>query len=119
MIKLERKIHKIDATKQILGRLASQIAKILMGKNKPQYQPNLDLGDFVHIVNAANIITSGKKLSQKKYFHFSGYPGGLKEKKMSEVMAKNPADALKRAVWNMLPKNKTRVKMFKRLIIKN
>ena len=117
--KITRQTHKIDASGQILGRLASQIVGILIGKNKSIFQRHMDLGDFVVIANAAKIKTTGKKMQQKKYFHFSGYPGGLKIKKMSEVFAKNPGEILKRAVWNMLPKNKLRSEAIKRLIIKN
>jgi len=116
---ITRKTHKIDATDQVLGRLATQIATLLRGKNKPEFQSYLDGGDNVIITNAAKIKITGKKLEQKIYYHYSGYPGGLKEKKMGEVFTKDPAEVLKRAVWNMLPKNKLRAQMIKRLIIRN
>jgi len=116
---IKRETHKIDATGQVLGRLATQIATLLRGKNKPEFQPYLDGGDNVIISNAAKIKVTGKKLEQKKYYRYSGYPGGLKEKKMGEVFAKDPAEVLTRAVWNMLPKNKLRAQMIKRLKINN
>ena len=114
---VKRETHQIDATDKVLGRLATEIVILLRGKNKASFQPYLDEGDNVVISNAAKIKITGKKLVQKKYYHYSGYPGGLKEKKMSEVFAKDPAEVLKRAVWNMLPKNKLRAKMIKRLEI--
>lgn len=115
---VQRKVHKIDAKNQILGRLASQIALILRGKNKVEYQPNVDGGDIVEVINVAKIKLSGKKIEQKKYYSYSGYPGGLKTTKISDVMDKNPALVLKRAVTQMLPENKLRKNMIKRLIIK-
>lgn len=117
-MKIERKTHKIDATGKAPGRLASEIAIMLRGKNKASYQPNVDAGDFVHVSNAKHMKFTGKKLEQKKYYHHSGYPGGLKEKKMKEVFENNPGEVLKKAVYNMLPKNKLRKEMIKRLIIK-
>lgn len=113
-----RKIHKIDATDQSVGRLATRIATILRGKDQPEFQPHLDLGGIVEISNIVKLKFTGKKLDQKQYHHFSGYLGGLKNKKMSEVMAKNPGDILYRAVRDMLPPTKLRVGMLKRLIIK-
>ena len=111
--------HQIDAEGKVLGRLASEISNLLRGKDKATYLPYIDGGNGVVVKNASKIKLTGKKLVQKKYFHFSGYPGGLKTKKLSEIMVKNPSDALKRAVWNMLPKNKLRAKMIKRLKITN
>lgn len=118
-VAIKRETHEIDATDISLGRLATQIALILRGKNKVTFEPHLDQGDIVNISNAAKIKITGRKLEQKKYYHHSGYPGGLKEKKMGDVFAKDPAEVLKRAVWNMLPKNKLRAKMVKRLKITN
>jgi len=114
---IKRETHKIDATDKVLGRLATQIALLLQGKNKASFQPYLDNGDNIVITNATKMKITGKKLEQKIYYHYSGYPGGLKEKKMGEVFAKDPAEVLKRAVWNMLPKNKLRAQMIKRLKI--
>lgn len=113
----KRKIHNIDATGKILGRLATEIAILLRGKNKVNFLPYLDQGDFVEVVNIKKIKVSGKKLEDKKYFYYTGYPGGLREKKMKDVFKKNPGEVLKKAVYNMLPKNKLRKEMIKRLII--
>jgi len=115
---ITRDTIKIDATDKIMGRLATEIALILRGKHKPEFQPHLDMGDIVAVTNIAKIKFSGKKTEQKVYHHYSGYPGGLKTKKMSDILVKNPADVLKRAVKEMLPDNKTRAKLIKRLIIK-
>lgn len=113
----KRETHKIDATGQPLGRLASQAATLLRGKHKPSFVYNLDNGDFVQIFNAAKIKLTGKKIEQKKYHHYSNYPGGLKTKSLKEMFAKNPAEVVKRAVHNMLPKNKLQKNIMKRLKI--
>jgi len=118
MKKLERKTHQIDATDQAVGRIATKIALILRGKNKPEYQPHLDLGDVVEVLNIAKLKFTGKKLAQKEYHHYSGYLGGLKTKKMSAIYALNPGEVLQRAVREMLPPTKLRPDMLKRLIIK-
>ncbi len=116
---ISRKTHQIDASGKILGRLASEIAILLRGKNKVNFQPHLDNGDGVIVSNASKIKFSGKKIEQKQYIHHSGHPGGLKTIGLKEVFTKNPALVLKRAIWNMLPKNKLRIKMIKRLRIIN
>jgi len=118
MNKIERQIHKLDATDQAVGRLASQIAMILRGKNKPEFQPHIDGGDIVEVSNASKMSFSGKKLLQKKYFSFSGYLSGLKTKRMSEVFSKDPGEVLRRAVKQMLPPTKLRDAQMKRLIIR-
>ncbi len=118
MKKIERKLHQIDATDQTVGRLASKIALILRGKNKPTYEPHLDLGDIVEVKNIDKLKFTGKKLDQKTYHHYSGYQGGLKTKKMSAIYAVNPGEVLQRAVREMLPPTKLRPNMLKRLIIK-
>lgn len=118
MKKVERKIHKIDANDQILGRLASEIAILLRGKNKPEYVPHLDLGDIVEVTNVDKIKFSGKKLEQKNYYRYSGHQGGLKTTKMSDLYASNPGEVLYRAVKEMLPPTKLRPAMLKRLIIR-
>lgn len=115
MNKINRKVHKIDATGEVSGRVASNIAILLRGKNKASYAPNIDNGDFVEVANASKLRFTGKKLEQKKYYHFSGYPGGLKDKKLKEVFANNPQKVLHKAVYNMLPKNKLRKEFIKRL----
>lgn len=118
MNKIERKIHKLDASGQAVGRLSTQIATILRGKNKPEYQPHMDVGDIVEVTNVDKLKFTGDKLNQKEYYHFSGFIGGLKTKKMSEVYDKNPGEVIKRAVREMLPPTKLRTGMLKRLIIK-
>lgn len=115
---MTRKSHKIDATDQATGRLATRIAIILRGKNKPEYRPNIDEGDIVEVINIRNLKFTGKKLEQKKYYKYSGYPGGLKEKKLSKLAKKNSAFVLRHAVREMLPANKLRTGMLKRLIIR-
>lgn len=116
--KIKRQVHKIDATDQAIGRLATKIAILLRGKNKPEYIPNIDNGDIVEVINIKKLKFTGKKFDQKKYYHYSGYPGGLKTKKMDEVFAKNPGEVLKKAVKQMLPANRLRDAMMKRLIVK-
>jgi len=118
MKNIERKLQKIDAAGQTIGRLATSIANILRGKTKPEFQPYLDLGDIVEVSNITKVKFTGKKLDQKEYHHYSGYLGGLKTKKMGEVYAKNPGEVLFRAVREMLPDTKMRGDMLKRLIIK-
>jgi len=118
MKNIERKLHQLDATDQTVGRLATKIATILRGKNKPEYQPHLDLGDVVEVANIKHLKFTGKKLDQKVYHHFSGYLGGLKTKKMSEIIAKDPGEVLRRAVREMLPATRLRPGMLKRLIIR-
>ena len=118
MKKIERKLHKLDATDQTVGRLATKIANLLHGKTKPEFEPHLDLGDIVEVTNISKLKFTGKKLFQKQYHHFSGYLGGLKTKKMSDIYAAKPGDVLYRAVREMLPPTKLRIGMLKRLIIK-
>ena len=109
--------QQIDAANQAIGRLATKIAIILRGKDQPEYNPRLDSGAAVEVINIAKVKITGNKLEQKTYYSHSGYPGGLKTKTMKDVFAKNPAEVLRRAVWNMLPKNKLRQEMIKRLHI--
>jgi len=115
MIKIDRKTHNIDATDQVLGRLATQMATLLIGKRKENYRPNVDNGDIVIVKNTKKMKITGKKLDQKLYYHHSGYPGGLKTKKMGDVFEKDPNQVLHKAVFNMLPKNKLRKPRMKRL----
>jgi large subunit ribosomal protein L13 len=115
---INRKIHKLDATGKTIGRLATQISIILRGKNKPNFEPHLDQGDIVEVENIKNINFTGKKLEQKKYYSYSGYPGGLKTTKMNDLFKKNPGEILLRAVNEMLPPNRLRKIIIKRLIIK-
>lgn len=105
----------IDAEGQILGRLASNIAKILMGKHKPTYTRNIDTGDYVIVVNAEKIKVTGKKLTDKIYYRHSGYLGGLKEETLMSLLTKKPEKVIELAVKGMLPKNKLGRKMIKKL----
>jgi len=118
MIKIERTMHKLDATDQAVGRLASQIAIILRGKNKPEFLPYLDNGDMVEVTNIDKMSFTGKKLLQKKYYSFTGFIGNLKTRRMSEIFSKNPGEVLRRAVKQMLPPTKLRDAQMKRLIIR-
>ena len=102
---IERKWYIIDAAGRPLGRTASEAARILRGKHKPIFTPHIDTGDFVIIINAEQAILTGNKLQQKMYYHHSGYPGGLREVKYSDLMAKKPVLAVEKAVKGMLPHN--------------
>lgn len=115
---MEREKHTIDATDRPLGRLATEIAMILRGKNKPEFQPHLDMGGIVEVENADKMVLTGKKMEQKKYYRHSGYPGGIKEERVEELFQKDPGEVLRRSVRKMLPNNKLRKNMIKRLIIK-
>ncbi|MBQ1688070.1 MAG: 50S ribosomal protein L13 [Lachnospiraceae bacterium] len=101
---VERKWYVVDAADQTLGRLSSEIAKVLRGKNKPTYTPHIDTGDYVIVVNADKIKVSGKKLDQKIYYHHSDYVGGMKETTLKEMLAKKPENVITLAVKGMLPK---------------
>jgi len=112
---IERKWLVIDATGKTLGRLATEVAKLLRGKHKPVYTPFADTGDYVIVLNASKMVLTGKKLDQKYYRHHSGYPGGMKETDYKTMMAKKPEMALELAVKGMLPKNSLGRQMFKKL----
>ena len=112
-----RNWYVIDAEGQILGRLASEIARRLRGKHKPVYTPYVDTGDFVIVVNAGKVSLTGKKLSDKVYYHYSGYPGGLKKTYAGKLLEDNPDKVLNYAVKGMLPKNSLGRKMLKKLKI--
>ncbi len=101
---IERKWYVVDATNMTLGRLASEVAKVLRGKNKPIFTPFLDMGDYVIIVNADKVKVTGRKLDQKIYYHHSGYVGGLKQTTLREMMARKPERVVELAVKGMLPK---------------
>src|SRR5699024_3772459 len=115
--KIERKWYVVDAADCTLGRLASEVAKILRGKNKPQFTPHIDTGDYVIIVNAEKIKVTGKKLDQKVYYHHSGYVGGMKETTLKEMLAKKPEKVLELAVKGMLPKGPLGRSMLKKLFV--
>lgn len=114
---IKRAWHLIDAQGQILGRLSSVIATHLQGKNKTYYTPHLDCGDWVVVINAQDVLVTGKKRQQKVYYHHSGYPSGLKKLTFDQMMAKDPRRIIQLAVRGMLPKNKLRQQRIKRLRI--
>jgi len=114
---MEQKIHKIDASSKILGRLATEVAVLLRGKQKAGFLRHIDSGDAVRVFNVEKLKFSGKKLNQKIYYKHSGYPGGLRREKLVDKFVKDPAGVLRQAVLGMLPKNKTRAKIIKRLRI--
>src|SRR3712207_1158165 len=105
-LEVERKWYVIDAEGKTLGRLASEIARILRGKNKPQYTPHVDVGDFVIVVNAEEVIVTGRKAEQKVYRRHSGYPGGMKETGYGRMMERRPGEILRRAVYGMMPRTR-------------
>ena len=112
---ITRKWYVVDATDMTLGRLSSEVAKILRGKNKPIFTPHMDCGDYVIVVNAEKIKVTGKKMDQKIYFHHSDYAGGMKETTLKEMMAKKPEKVVKLAVKGMLPKGALGKDMLKKL----
>ncbi|MBI4101660.1 MAG: 50S ribosomal protein L13 [Candidatus Nealsonbacteria bacterium] len=112
---MDRKTHTIDATGKVLGRLATEIVALLRGKNKPGFAPYKDFGDIVVVQNAGKMKITGAKLEQTQYFRHSGYLGGERETPLKKVFKEKPGEVLKRAVLGMLPKNKLRIKMIKRL----
>jgi large subunit ribosomal protein L13 len=112
---IEREWFLVDAAGKVLGRLASQIAAILQGKHKPVYTPFLDTGDFVVVVNAGKVRLTGKKMKQKFYHRYSGYPGGMKSTRYDKLLKKHPERAISLAVKRMLPKNRLGRRMFRKL----
>jgi large subunit ribosomal protein L13 len=114
---IDRKWYVVDATDMTLGRLASETAKILRGKNKPIFTPHIDTGDYVIIVNAEKIKVTGKKLDQKIYYHHSEYVGGMKETTLRDMLAKKPERVIELAVKGMLPKGPLGREMYKKLFV--
>lgn len=112
---IDRKWYIVDAKGKTLGRLASEVAKILRGKHKPEYTPHVDTGDFVIVINASQIELTGKKLTDKIYYRHSGYPGGLKSITAGELRKKRPERMIELAVKGMLPKGSLGRKQFKKL----
>lgn len=112
---VERKWYVVDAEGKTLGRLASEVANVLIGKNKPTYTPHIDTGDYVIVVNAEKIQVTGKKLDQKIYYHHSEYVGGMKEATLREMMQKKPEFVITHAVKGMLPKGPLGRQMLKKL----
>ncbi|MEQ9619339.1 MAG: 50S ribosomal protein L13 [Deltaproteobacteria bacterium] len=114
---IEKKWYLIDGEGKTVGRVATKIAALLRGKEKPQFTPHADTGDFVIIVNADKLNFTGKKWEQKKYYWHTGYPGGIKSITAEDLAKKHPEDIIKKAVWGMLPKNKWQKKLIARLKI--
>jgi len=116
---INRTTTKIDAAGQSIGRVASAVAMALQGKNRADYTPHIDAGDVIEVRNAAKVKITGKKLDNKIYYAYSGFPGGMKHNQLKFIMEKNPAKAIEHAVYSMLPKNRQRKDRMKRLTIKN
>jgi large subunit ribosomal protein L13 len=114
---VERKWHLIDAEGQTLGRLATEISRLLRGKNKPQYTPHVDTGDFVVVVNAEKMVVTGKKAEQKVYYRHTGYPGGLKETSYEVMLERKPTEILRKAVRGMMPRTRLGRQQFGKLKI--
>lgn len=112
---IERKWWLVDAEDKVLGRLATEVAVLLRGKRKPQYADFLDTGDFVIVINADKVRVTGKKLEQKKYYSHSGYPGGIREKSLQELLEKKPEEVIRKAVWGMIPKNRLGRSLYRKL----
>ncbi|MBI4058415.1 50S ribosomal protein L13 [Candidatus Gottesmanbacteria bacterium] len=109
--------HLVDVSEKTLGRIASEIAMLLMGKSKPYFVRHLDTGDYVVVVNASRIHFTGKKRDQKQYTSYSGYPGGLRKETLRDLLTRKPEEVIRRAVLGMLPKNKHRDRLIKRLFV--
>jgi large subunit ribosomal protein L13 len=114
---IKRESHLVDVKGQTLGRIASHIARLLMGKGKSYFVRNLDCGDFVVVINAKDVRVTGKKETDKMYYRHSGYPGGFKQETLKNLRARKPEEIIRHAVKGMLPQNKLRDKMLKRLLI--
>lgn len=111
----EKKWYVIDGEGKTVGRLSTKIASILRGKDKPQFTPHADIGDFIIVVNADKVKFTGKKWEQKKYYWHTGYPGGIKSITADDLAKKKPGEIIRKAVWGMLPKNKMQDKLISRL----
>jgi len=112
---VQREWFLIDANDQTLGRLASRVAELLMGKHKPTFTPGMDTGDFVVVINAKHITVTGNKLDDKIYYRYTGYPGGIRQINLRDQLAKHPDRVISKAVWGMLPHNKLGRRMLKKL----
>lgn len=112
---VKREWFVVDASGKTLGRLATEVARILRGKHKPIYSPMIDVGDYVIVVNAEKVRVTGRKLTQKFYYRHSGYPGGFKQISLRDMLARHPTRVIEYAVWGMLPKNALGRRMFKKL----
>lgn len=107
--------YVVDAEDQVLGRLATRIATVLRGKHNPLFTPHMDLGDHVIVINAEKVRLTGRKLEKKGYFHYTGYPGGIKARMAKDVRTENPERMVREAVWGMLPKNRLSRQIIKKL----
>lgn len=116
-VDIKKKWHIVDAEGKTVGRLATKVAMTLMGKDKPQFTPHADSGDFVIVVNAEKVNFTGKKWNQKTYYRHTGYPGGLKSITAENLLKMKPEEIIRKAVWGMLPKNKWQDRLIKRLKI--
>ena len=114
---LDHQWYLVNAEGKVLGRLATELAKILRGKNKPSFTPHVDTGDFVIVVNAKKVVLTGKKMKDKIYYHHTGYPGGIKEVNAEKLLAKKPTEILRIAVKGMLPKNSLSRQVLRKLKI--
>lgn len=114
---IARKWYVVDAADVVLGRAATVIAEIISGKRNSYFSPQWDMGDNVVVINAEKIMVTGKKEKDKKYYHHTGYPGGIKSKSVAEIRAQKPEELIKRAVHGMLPKNRLRVQMLEKLYV--
>jgi len=114
---LNRQWYLMNAEGKVLGRLSTELAKILKGKNKPSYTPHVDTGDFVVVINAEKITLTGKKMKDKVYYHHTGYPGGIKETTAEKLLVKKPTEIIRMAVKGMLPKNSLGRQMLRKLKI--
>ena len=114
---IERKWYVVDAEGKTLGRLASEIARVLRGKHKPIFTPHMDTGDYIIVINAAKVKVTGKKLNQKIYYHHSGYVGGMKETTLKKMLADKPERVIELAVKGMLPKGPLGRQMYKKLFV--
>jgi len=114
---IEHQWYLVNAEGKVLGRLSTELAKILKGKNKPTYTPHLDTGDFVIVVNAGKVTLTGKKMKDKIYYHHTGYPGGIKEMTAEKLLSKKPTEMIRTAVKGMLPKNSLGRQMLRKLKI--
>ena len=112
---IKRARYLVDASAVVLGKLATKVAVYLRGKHKPLFTPHVDCGDYIVVVNAEKIKVSGRKLEQKKYYSHSGYPGGIKEETLKDLLERKPEEVIKKAVWGMIPKGKLGRALYKKL----
>jgi large subunit ribosomal protein L13 len=114
---ITRQRHEVDAAGRAPGRVATEVAMMLRGKNKPSFAPHIDAGDFVTVINAGQVLFTGDKLVQKDYHHHTMHPGGIKTKPLKHVFENDPGEVIRKAVYGMLPKNSQRDEMMKRLTV--